>query len=447
MKTIVTILLLFPICLFGQKNANATLDSGLSFEYFKKNLTEEVKNEIDSIWDLMKNGSEAEFHLLSKQETKKLSNDHQFKLTQMRADSVIAYLHRKRIAPQYTQIKIEPFEKDKRAQCSSTNASYRKMTQQRGKISVIVEKDTYTRKFYHRSEELLLSNTCSEHQIYPDAMQVIYGDQGTMVKFPANCFSTQGLGRVDEIEILLCEYYTMEDLVLSGLTTASSNRIIETGGTVFIEARYKDKKLHLKTDKPIEIFFPSQDSDLKNKMRAFEGKNKDGLVDWKLDNKGEVEKKSSNSLLFTEEVETDIESEDGEFWGEGEGEGYYSESDGYLMKVAKLGFINCDRFYDSPVKTDLLVKADSKVKMSYRLVFEDIKSILPGYEYSPGGTMKFSNLPNGENAMVLAYAISKKDKTALFAYQKVKLGKENKIELQPTTMSIEDLQKELKDLF
>jgi hypothetical protein len=112
-----------------------------------------------------------------------------------------------------------------------------------------------------------------------------------------------------------------------------------------------------------------------------------------------------------------------------------------------MGFINCDRFYDFAVKTDLIVSADSDVKMSYRLVFEDIKSVLPGYEYAPEGSMKFSNLPKGKQAIVIAYSISKKTKQALFAYASVKLGKEMRVYLTPEKMSIADLQKKLSALF
>ena len=174
------------------------------------------------------------------------------------------------------------------------------MVKRKGVISVIVEKDTYSRKYFHQSETSLLSSTCNEFKIYPDTEQVIYGNQGTVVRFPANCFSTQGLTDVNEIEITLCEYYTMEDILLSGLTTASADRIIETGGTIYIEARYKKKILHLKTDHPIEIFFPSEMDELKNGMKPFEGKSKDGLIDWDLEVKGGVKKIKEGAQLFVD---------------------------------------------------------------------------------------------------------------------------------------------------
>ena len=445
MKILALLLILTPLIHIAQKNTFSTIHANLSFDYYKKDLTDIVKSEIDSIWDIMKNGSEAEFHLLSKEEKKKLPNDHKYKLTVMRSDSVIAYLHRKRIAPQYTYFKTKYFDNSPKAQCASSNASYKSIVKRKGVVSVVVEKDTYSRKYFHQSENSMLSSTCNEFTIYPDTEQVIYGNQGTVVRFPANCFSTQGLADVNEIEITLCEYYTKGDILLSGLTTASADRIIETGGTIYIEARYKKKILHLKTDHPIEIFFPSEMDELKNGMKPFEGKSRDGLIDWDIESNGDVKKIKAGAQLFGEEQDV----EDSSDW-EGEemfGEGYYAEADGYLMKVGKMGFINCDRFYDFVVKTDLIVSVDTDVKMSYRLVFEDIKSVLPGYEYSPEGDMKFPDLPKGKKAIVLAYSISKKTNEAKFAYAPITLGKQKKVYLIPTSMSISDLQKELSGLF
>jgi len=445
MKILALLLILTPLFHVAQKNTFTTTHANLSFDYYKKGLTDVVKSEIDSIWDIIKNGSEAEFHLLSKEEKKKLPNDHKCKLTAMRSDSVLAYLHRKRIAPQYTYLKTKYFEGSRKTQCASSNASYKSMVKRKGVISVIVEKDTYSRKYFHQSENSLLSSTCNEFIIYPDREQVIYGNQGTIVRFPVNCFSTQGLVDVNEIEITLCEYYTMEDILLSGLTTASADRIIETGGTIYIEARYKKKILHLKTDHPIEIFFPSEMDELKNGMKPFEGKSKDGLIDWDVEVNGSVKKIKEGAQLFAEDQDVEDSSNwEGEDWSE---EGYYSEADGYLMKVGKMGFINCDRFYDFAVKTDLIVSVDSDVKMSYRLVFEDIKSVLPGYEYTPNGEMKFPNLPKGKKATIIAYSISKKTKQAQFAYGRVKLGEQNKVYLISKSMSVSDLQKQLSALF
>jgi len=453
MKTIYFLsILLLPVLSVAQKNANEVKEFKLSFDYFKKNLTGQVKAEIDSAWDVMKSGSMAEFRLLSREEHKKLSDDHKNKLTAMRADSVITYLQRKRIHPKYIQYNIRYFENSRKAQCTSSNAQYREFTKNRkGETSVLLEKDGYARKYYHRSEELLVKNTCDSYSIIAGEDSWVYGNQGTVIKFPANCFAACAAKPGDEIEIFLCEYYTLEDLLLSGLTTTSAEQVIETGGTIYLSAKFKDKELRLKSDAFIDIYFPT-DEKLKNGMETFDGKYRDGLVDWVENRRGKVRKvKAGDKLEDEKEVQDSTDFFEEGFEGEYEDEGVYAEVDGYLMKTNQMGYINCDRFYDVSVKTDLIVKckegaATEKERMSYRLVFADIKSIMAGYEYSPEGRMKFSNLPKGREAYVLAISIPKKG-TPKLAYQKVKLGSAYEVELDPKEMSLAKLKQELSDLF
>ncbi len=440
MKNLVLLLsLLFSTSLISQE----LIELKLPFEYFKKDLNEQVKKEIDSLWDELEYGSQAEFVLVTKEEQKKLKKDIQYRLTQMRADSVLTYLHRKRIKPQFTQLKIEEFE-SKKANLSSSNASYRQFTQRKGLISVVVERNAEIKKYYERSESMLLSETCQEFKINHYQDNVIYGQQGTMVKFSANCFSTQNLGNCDEIEITLCEYYNMEDIILSGLTTRSVEDILETGGMIYLEAKCNGKVLHLKEDHPIQVFFPNNSGDLKKGMKPFNGRNDDGTVDWDLNKDGKVDAIPEDTPIMNE-PSTNPDVEELEEW-DGEG-GYYTEADGYLMEINKMGWINCDKFTSYPIQTHLIANANTKLKMCYRLVFKDIKSVLPGYEYSPEGSVKFEGLPKGKEVVVVAYGVSKDKSTAWLGYEEISLGKINQVDLNIEQMTVAELKSELSDLF
>ena len=75
MKILALLLILTPLFHVAQKKIFVTTHANLSFDYYKKDLTDVIKSEIDSVWDIIKNGSEAEFHLLSKEEKKKLPNN------------------------------------------------------------------------------------------------------------------------------------------------------------------------------------------------------------------------------------------------------------------------------------------------------------------------------------------------------------------------------------
>ena len=67
-------------------------------------------------------------------------------------------------------------------------------------------------------------------------------------------------------------------------------------------------------DYPIEILFPTQGSELKNGMKPFEGKSKDGLIDWNVEINGDVKKVKEGTPLFvgTEDFDdsSDWESEE-----------------------------------------------------------------------------------------------------------------------------------------
>ena len=98
-----------------------------------------------------------------------------------------------------------------------------------------------------------------------------------------------------------------------------------------------------------------------DKMKVFSGKLRDGIVDWK------VNGKVSNSSMPNA---NDLEEGDSLQFGEGFIDGgteYFrigtkEYQDAYLMTTSKLGWINCDRFYDTKNPTNLLVKVDSVEK-------------------------------------------------------------------------------------
>lgn len=76
------------------------------------------------------------------------------------------------------------------------------------------------------------------------------------------------------------------------------------------------------------------------------------------------------------------------------------ETDKYLMSSAKLGWINCDRFVDKPVRTELFVQVDSTYDATVRIVFKNYKTVLGGLRYTKGFT--FANVPMGEEVTIIA---------------------------------------------
>lgn len=76
------------------------------------------------------------------------------------------------------------------------------------------------------------------------------------------------------------------------------------------------------------------------------------------------------------------------------------QTDKYLMASAKLGWINCDRFVNENVRTELFVQVDSTYDATVRIVFKNYNSVMGGSRYTKGFT--FANVPMGEEVTIIA---------------------------------------------
>jgi hypothetical protein len=162
---------------------------------------------------------------------------------------------------------------------------------------------------------------------------------------------------------------------------------------------------------------PAYETD--KRMKTFSGKSENGIINWTLQPNDPVYSGPSNP--DSSNVEQERESE-----------GSY-----YILKISKLGWINCDKFYDVKNKTDLLVKADTSSKNSIMIIFKSMKSVLPGYNYS-GKVTEFKDLPAGQEVTVLAYRVNEKTKRAVVGMQDLKLGNQTQVNLNMAEMSLDD---------
>ena len=122
---------------------------------------------------------------------------------------------------------------------------------------------------------------------------------------------------------------------------------------------------------------------------VFFGKEKNNIIDWTLNKEIKAELNSSE-FYFNDEME-------------GGGEGLSVLSD-------KLGWINCDAFPKNGPKTELLVDLQKPTDSTYvRLIFLDMKSILPGYfKNSDNSKVVFKDIPKEKQAHILVYKIINK---------------------------------------
>lgn len=106
---------------------------------------------------------------------------------------------------------------------------------------------------------------------------VLKGKNGIALFVPKNCFATNG--PASNVNIEMKEYTTAADFFFSGLTTTSNGRLLQSGGTVYINATSNGKNVKLKDGKNITVAFPTAKPT--PNMQTFYGeKNAAGSINW-----------------------------------------------------------------------------------------------------------------------------------------------------------------------
>jgi len=268
-----------------------------------------------------------------------------------------------------------------------------------------------------------------------ETSSIIIGKKGTIITINPNDFITETgepLGK--EIEIELRELTNQGQFLNANVQTISNKRLLVSGGAYFISITSQGKQLKLKQGKDLIIEFPKLANE---EMFLFYGQR---------DSIGQMEWKQANDTLKVSQLnnlaDTIIEAFD-EI-----GRGVKIEKNVYsAIKLASLGWINCDRFFEIQNKTDLLITFNPSENISSSnifLVFKDINSLMQSYYFcSNGKTLNegFKNVPVGYKVRLIAYSIKNKK---IFSYASDLTIIENqtlKIDLKETN------DEELKRLF
>lgn len=112
----------------------------------------------------------------------------------------------------------------------------------------------------------------------------------------------------------------------------------------------------------------------------------------------------------------------------------------YLLASGQLGWINCDRFYNTnAARVDLFVQMEHSRETKVSLIFKDIRGIITGKEYENG--FLFSNIPEGEQATIVALTIA--DEKLLLATRDCIVADENITDMQFNEESLVSLREKL----
>ncbi|MBP6731559.1 MAG: cytochrome c [Chitinophagales bacterium] len=111
--------------------------------------------------------------------------------------------------------------------------------------------------------------------------KVIEGKKGTIVSFPKGCFvDDKGNEIKEKVKIELAEALTMDEMMLSGLTTTSNGKLLETDGMIYLNpTTAAGANVFINPKKPVQIQIPTAKK--RAGMSVYIGKRDDnGKMDW-----------------------------------------------------------------------------------------------------------------------------------------------------------------------
>jgi len=412
------------ICTMLGVNAQNATKSTISFNHVK-GLSNTNQKALDSVYHNMSDLNYHYFNLVSKEEIAFHSQVKLLRLIKVRAEKVIYYYEtNQQVATQNLFIKY--------GGQFPTLWLHKPTSQLTASGNIMLDEN---------------DRQCFSYNPTVDVM--ITSDNGNRFYFPPNAFETlKGITVANQnINICLWEFMDKKALVYSGLTTDANGKMLETAGSFFIEAKLNGEELRLRKGETYTVEMQSEKSF--PDMFTYYGGNKDGIIDWEV-NKNERAFFNSNSTKDYEldnevniQIQEEEDTEQGMFNAENydvwRGEDEYGDVvvdaawvkseqavDFYEMSAGKLGWINCDRFYEVKNTSTLAVRVNTQEQMVVRIVFKDINSVMPCYSNSNHyDQYEATGIPKGEKVLLLAYSV--KDENAMLGYKEITIG-ENMVE-------------------
>ena len=254
--------------------------------------------------------------------------------------------------------------------------------------------------------------------INPQEDNRLVGDQGTVINIPAYTLALLNGSVPSEMTVELTEVYGNGQIVQANLHTCSGGRMLNSGGTIHLDAHTNGKQARVATGKEIDLEFPHGETISEN-MEVFNGRyDHQGNFDWVPEMKSVRVSETRETFFINgkkvtkEEYYASIQEwENRKAAREREQEiaeqvaANEEAIDAYLLKSDQLGWINCDEFMDVENTTEVIVMVDTTLRPSVRMVFDDISSVMNGYYDSRSGTVSFSGVPVGRTVRLVGYSI------------------------------------------
>jgi hypothetical protein len=282
--------------------------------------------------------------------------------------------------------------------------------------------------------------------INPFRDTVLYGLEGTILYAQAGAFLTKS----KQIQVELKEFYALADLMKGGMHTASNGRMLETGGSIFLDAKEdggKGKQATLDSQKGIKADFALGKDD--PEMQLFIKDPRREELNWiqtrrrtttftretvvYTDGNGKVISEAE-ALARIERINKWNEERKAEIKRDAEFAKQRKEREAFENKltIQNLGFINCDKFPEEPMRV-LQAKADERYTATYYVIYKEVRGLMAGNQV--GNTVNFGSVPTNRPATLVAVAFD--DKQAYFTRVELAPGQSlvPELKLQPVTES------------
>ncbi len=117
--------------------------------------------------------------------------------------------------------------------------------------------------------------------IKTDAETIVKGAEGTTLTIPNDCFETkEGNILRRSIQLELKEFQKTSDMILANLVTQSNEKLLETGGMIYLNATDNDgNAVYIKRDKNIKITLPRSPKS-EDKQLFYGNLQSNGRINW-----------------------------------------------------------------------------------------------------------------------------------------------------------------------
>ena len=264
--------------------------------------------------------------------------------------------------------------------------------------------------------------------IDPNKDTLVVGNEGTELLFRKGCLMSK-----TPVQIELKEYYDFGDYMKAGLPTVSNGKLIQTGGTIYLNAsplNQPKEKVKINPQKGIKAGFTKQN--INPDMQIFIQDPRSKAFNWIVQPQPRADWKMTETLIdYDGKVLSEKVYNSKEEWENAKREEAESNinrlKNGSGLEIFNIGMINCDAFYDAPLEDYQLI-AKLEQKADYYLVFAGV-GVMKGYHFN--NSIQFDGVPLNKESKLIVVAFE--DEQPLFYEETLPKGRKPQptIDMQP----------------